>query len=247
MGEDPTESQALKMTVKPELLKRWVFFCNEGLKKEDVESLDKKYACIKELQAPILNPQIAVTMKDFAIARDSHMVEIQKMAGTALSIVGSLITSVYENKDEGVDLEDILTYQCDVAKILTQIVHKQSNSRKAFIEPGLSKETKAILKGTKIDEFLYGKELSEKIKEAKALDKIGENLKVQQATKTTPGKPNLNNKTPFAGRPPAGQMGYTHFGGRQRPRVFFKNRQQFVNHKAQPYPRQKPQFKQDRK
>ena len=57
------------------------------------------------------------------------------------------------------------------------IIHKQSVSRKAFIEPGLSKETKDILKDTQIGEFLYDKVLTEKIKEAKAILKLGENLK----------------------------------------------------------------------
>ena len=172
------------------------------------------------------------------------MVEIQKLAEIALSMTAASVTSMYENRDEEIDLDDVLTYRLDMARILTQIIHKQSVSSKAFIEPGLTKETKAILKGTKIEEFLYGRDLTEKIKEAKALDKIGENLKIQQAAKPTPAKQNLKNRTPFAGRPSAARMGYTPFGGRQRPKVFFKNKQQFVNHKAQTQPRQRPYFNQ---
>ena len=70
LGEDPTESQALKMEVDPELLKRYEFFCKEGMKKEEIESILKKYACVSILEAPKLNPQVAVTMEEYAIARE---------------------------------------------------------------------------------------------------------------------------------------------------------------------------------
>lgn len=107
------------------------------------------------------------------------MTEIQNMVGSALSILGSTISSIYENKDKSLDLESLLSQLCDTAKFLTEIIHKQSKSRKAFIEPGLARETKVILKDTKVDEFLFGKELTEKIREVKAINKLGENLKPQ--------------------------------------------------------------------
>ena len=176
-------------------------------------------------------------MKEVAVARDNHMAEVQKLASTVLSINGAIMSAIYESRNEGLDLESLLVYLADASKIVTAIIHKQSVSRKAFIEPGLSKETRAILKETKIDKFLYGENLSEKIKEARALEKMGENLKAQPTTKTnapTPGK-SLNGKTPLMRRP---QMGY-HIptGGRQKKRLYFKNKQ-FQNRGAQGPPRQ---------
>ena len=70
LGEDPTENSALKITTKPEILKRWKFYCTEGLKKEEFDSLNKKYKCLTELEAPKLNPQISTTMKEVAITRE---------------------------------------------------------------------------------------------------------------------------------------------------------------------------------
>lgn len=55
LGDDPTESQALQMTVRPDILKRWEYFCKEGLKREEYDALIKKYDCLKDLQAPKLN------------------------------------------------------------------------------------------------------------------------------------------------------------------------------------------------
>ena len=70
MGDDPTESQAMDIKIDSDLLKRWTPFAREGLKKAEIDSLLKKYTCVKDLEAPILNPQIATTMKEFAIAQE---------------------------------------------------------------------------------------------------------------------------------------------------------------------------------
>ena len=220
----------------PQILKRWEYFCKQGIKKEDYEKLKKKYECIKELDSPKLNPQIASTMKEIAITRDNHMVDTQRMAGTALSILGSLLSRIYNSKDEGLELESLCLGISDAAKFLTAIVYKQSNARKAFIEPGLTKETRSILKNTSIDELLYGSDLGEKIKEAKALDKMGKDLKLQPSTSTNNStqKKNLNIKSPFVQRRPAtDQMGYMNSTGRLKQRLYLKNKQQFINHRAQ--------------
>lgn len=233
------------MTVRADLLKRWQFYCKEGFKKDEYEKIDKKYDGLKELKAPKLNAQIAATMKEYATVRDKYMVEIQDIAGKALSIIGSVITSLYDEGD--MSLELLLMYLSDSAKFLTAIINKESRSRKAFIEPGLSKDTVTILKETKIDEYLYGSQLSEKIKEAKALNKMSENLKIQQPNKPAkPGKQPLNSRFPFARRPIAGQTGSTSTSGRPKQRPFFRNKQQFVNQNAQAQRPQMPQ-KQDKK
>lgn len=77
-------------------------------------------------------------------------------------------------------------------------MHKQNVSRKAFIEPGLTKETKAILKETQVGEYLYGSELTEKLKDAKAVVKMAETLKLTQAKTAAGGKTHFNQKPPFA-------------------------------------------------
>lgn len=246
LGADPTESQALKIKVHDDLVKRWNFFSKEGLKKEDFDLIMKKYECVPEFEAPKLNPQISVVMKDYAITRDNHMLEVQKMASTALSILGSIVTNVYEDPNEGYDMESLLTHICDAGKIITAIIHKQTVTRKAFIQPGLSTETKAVLKDAKVDEFLFGKDLTEKIKDAKAMNRIGESMKVQQPKANT-AKQGLNSRLPPVRRPLGKQLGASRFTGRLQQRVFLRNKQQFVNQRAQCQVSQKPLTQQDKK
>uniref|UniRef100_A0ABD2VVI7 Uncharacterized protein n=1 Tax=Trichogramma kaykai TaxID=54128 RepID=A0ABD2VVI7_9HYME len=171
IGENPKNSGAQITTVKSDLLEIWKFFCTEGMKKEAEEALIAKYVCREEFNAPTLNPQIASIMKESSKTRDRYMATIQKLAGLSLLVIGSIMTNIYDHRDEGVNIIDILTPLKDAGDLLSLIINKQSKNRKAFIEPGLAKESSAILKETSIDEFLYGKDLSGKIKEMKAFSK----------------------------------------------------------------------------
>lgn len=227
------------------MLARWEVYIKEGLKKEDYESIMKKYSCIKEFQAPLLNELIASMMKGPKVTRDGHLGDIQKLAGTALSVVSSLATSIYR-EDETLTLESMLTSLCDIAKFLSLIIYKQSKSRKALIEPGLSDDMKDLVKNTKVDEYLYGKDLSEKVNQKKTMKKLANELKVTQNQKTSSAnvaRSNLNSKTPFVRRP-LQQMGYTFTGGHLKQKPFFKKpqqQQQQMNNRYQPAQQKKNQ------
>ncbi|KAL7293044.1 hypothetical protein TKK_0013488 [Trichogramma kaykai] len=232
IGENPKNSGAQITTVKSDLLEIWKFFCTEGMKKEAEEALIAKYVCREEFNAPTLNPQITSMMKESSKTRDRYMATIEKLAGLSLSVIGSIMTNIYDHRDEGVDIIDILTPLKDAGDLLSLIINKQSKNRKAFIEPGLSKESSAILKETSIDEFLYGKDLSGKIKEMKAFSREGEGLAKATPTSATPRS--LNQNTPYSGRQRAG---FTNTRGRQKQKLYFRGsqqyNQQFVNRRAQ--------------
>ena len=101
------------------------------MKKVDKEPLITKYACAEDLQAPKLNPQITSTLKEAAKSRDGHMSLIQKLAGLTLSITGSLMTKIRENRQEGMEIKEILDPFKDTGKILTLLIYnKQSINRK---------------------------------------------------------------------------------------------------------------------
>ena len=100
----------------------------------------------------------------------------------------------------------------------------------------MAKDSVELLKDTKIDEFLYGKDLSTKIKESKAMSKEGECFaKVPQPKPVNQSKPS-NYKTPYDRRPRKEGMGSTATRERRRQKLDFKNKRQFVNHRAQAPP-----------
>ena len=237
VGDDPSKSKALEMIIKEDLRDVWKVYCREGMKKDDEEALLNKYAVVKELQAPGLNPQIASQVGQIARARDGHMISIQKLAALSMSIIGSLMTTMHENRYTGMDIKDMLEPLKDADNLLAVLMHKQSLNRRAFIEPGMSKEGQEIVKISKIEEFLFGDDLTDKIKDTKAHTKEGQDLfKIQQPS-TSKNKP-LNSRTPYKNRPRGG-MGYFQQRGRPRQRFSFRGKQQFVNHRAQ-IPQQGP-------
>ena len=143
------------------------------MKKEEETALLEKYACAPNFVTPKLNPQIIAIMKEPTKARDGHMVKIQDISGLILSVTGSLMTKIYEHRDEGLDLPEILNPLKTIEDFAALSMNKQSLNRKAFVEPGLNKETVNVLKETKTDDLLYENELSVMIKESKALTKEG--------------------------------------------------------------------------
>lgn len=240
MGDDPTESNALKVELHPSVSKRWCYWLINGLPKPIKEDLLQKYERPSELEAPKLNAEISATLAEAAIKRDKHMLENQQLAGSALTALGSAVSMILEPDEEGLDRAFLLQTLCDSAKYMTDIVHNLTVSRKACIEPGLSKDIRTVLQDAKTDTYLYGLDLKDKIKEARAVEKLSQNLKNQPKSSTSvPFKRNLNFKGPQTKRYPYGQqMGQTNSFGYQKPKLFFKNKQRQFTQK-QNYTRQK--------
>uniref|UniRef100_A0ABD2WK58 Uncharacterized protein n=1 Tax=Trichogramma kaykai TaxID=54128 RepID=A0ABD2WK58_9HYME len=218
--EDEQQSKEENPDVFSEGENEWK--CLEGLKKDVQEALLEKYECSKDLKAPELNPQVAAKISSNAKKRDEHVTSIQFMTALSMTIVGALMTKVHESRKEGLDVIEILEPMSDVGKMLALIMHKQSSNRKAFIEPGMTKEGLEIIKQTKIEDFQFGNELTAKIKEIRAFATKVEGI-VKVAQVTPPSNRTFISKTPLRGRPSS--TGYTPYPSRQQLKFVSKGRQ----------------------
>ncbi|KAG6458995.1 hypothetical protein O3G_MSEX011152 [Manduca sexta] len=97
----------------------------------------------------------------------------------------------------------------DAIRILCDLQHSDSNTRRNFILFALKKEMKEHLTKTIIDGFLFGEQLCETLKSAKAVTKSGAELKPDSENRNVQGRPckpgpsrPLNRKAPPARRPP---------------------------------------------
>ena len=204
------KSKALEMTIKEDLRDVWKAYCRSD--------------------------QIG----QIARTRDGHMNLIQKLAASSMWFIGSLMTTIHENRHTGMEIIDILEPLKDAGNLLALLMHKQSLNRRAFIEPGMSKESQEIAKNSRIEDFLFGNDLTDKIKDSKAHTKEGQELFKVQQTSVPNSKPS-NYKAPYKNHPRGG-MGSFQPRGRPRQRFSFRGRQQFVNHRAQapPHRQQRP-------
>lgn len=81
-------------------------------------------------------------------------------------------------------LDSKLDLLCDAFRLQGHLFHLLTKSRKAFIEPGVEKNIRFVLQEAKPSSgLLFGSDLPEKIKSARAIGKIGASLlKPQQSS-----------------------------------------------------------------
>lgn len=191
LGKDPSLETPREVMLHPDLASRWKAFIVSGVDKETRGELLKNYPrggnC--PLEPPILNPEFISSLNETAVKRDKHFTDSQCLIGSAMSALGSAITLLLDERKEGVDRNELLKFMCDAGKLLADLHHKESTARKAYILPGLDKKAKTLLGKTQTDRYLFGEDLSEKLKSAKAMEKAGLDLKLQPAISTQPKIP----------------------------------------------------------
>ncbi|XP_031334424.1 uncharacterized protein LOC116164387 [Photinus pyralis] len=173
LGKDPKNTSAVEHALHPELAARWNIWLSEGIPEESKKELIGKYS-VKgncKLSSPKLNAELETHLAESAKRRDVHFVDTQNLIGKAMAALGSAITILFKNKEEGVDRLQLLETLCDTGKLMAEVHHNQSLARRAFISPGLERNIKPILERNKIDDFLFGSNLSQKVDEAKAIQK----------------------------------------------------------------------------
>lgn len=112
----------------------------------------------------------------------------------------------------------------DAERILCHLQHHDSTVRRSFILTSVKKDMKDQLQNTKPDKMLFGQDLGDTLKTAKAISKSGADLKVpaskpaQPADKkslaATNSSKNLNWKGPY---PPRKQPPYQNYPKKKDP------------------------------
>lgn len=227
-GVDPSASKAIKTNLHPGILNRWKFWASNGFKEEEIEKLLSAYKSPPGLEELKLNPEILLKLAKHSKTRDSHMAKRQRLAGAALTSLGAAMSTLLD-ETESIDQVQIMERLNDVGKILTEIFHSQTKSRIAFILAGVDKETKTLLEDKQPEEFLFGKNLSERIKESKAMDKVASSLKKQSKQILPLSKSSLNHNSLHSKWPSPGPSGQQNYHSR---RLQFRNKQPF-NPRAQ--------------
>lgn len=201
LGEDPTKPKIPKNLIRPELLVRWANWILNPLDENTKKEIYEKYSCEKSLAAQKLNCelQIGKFLTDTAIKKDKYLAITQDQIGTALSALGHAISLLLTNQEP--DLRStLLNSLYDTGKILCDIHHSQLTGRRACILPSIRNlSLKTVLQDTTADNYVFGNNLAEKIKEAKIFIKMGNELKTPlnpTSSNPQPASKNLNYHRP---------------------------------------------------
>lgn len=189
LGEDPSTSVKYGPDLHKEVTKRFLHIATEGLDKDCRKTLVAKYLVpsnCRYIAAPALNAELKAAIPEAASKRDKAIVVKQDQMASAISCLGQVITTQLISKNN-----ELLPQLMDATRILCDIQHYDSITRRNFILSALKKDMKDALGSTKIDEYLFGDNLSETIKSAKAVTKSGTELKPDTVNKSHQKRSNI--------------------------------------------------------
>ena len=162
-----------------------------GMSKEQRKTLLEKYPCPSNgvfLSAPKVNPEIIAAVSPFTVKQDgSHMI-IQNQVAGGITILGNALTYVLsrDNPEGGEALEPrrLITWLSDAGRLLSDLHHFLSVTRRGFFTTGLNKTVKNLADRAVIDTYLFGETFGEQLRAAKAIEKTGRELKEDDKCKS---------------------------------------------------------------
>ncbi|KAJ3648904.1 hypothetical protein Zmor_020673 [Zophobas morio] len=198
LGEDPGAKKKDQVELHESLVSRWASWLSDGLPKEIKVQVVDKYPRKGNisLEAPELNEEIADTLNETGVRRDQLFNQEQNLAGSALSALGQGITMILKDEEEPLDHLELLEKLADAGKLITQLHFQVSSARRAFISPILTKSMKNLLQTSKPGSLLFGEKLTEKIKTAKSMEKIGKEIKASPLPSTSGTSKKLSRPAP---------------------------------------------------
>ncbi|XP_073944616.1 uncharacterized protein [Choristoneura fumiferana] len=212
LGDDPSATQSYGKDIQAALAVRLQHIATMGLTKEQRKELQDKHlppANCTLINGPVLNPEIKAAVSDVIAKRDKGIEHKQNQMANAISCIGEAISLLISSEEKNPTLMKLLM---DAGRLLCDCQHTDTTVRRMFILNSLKKDMKDQLQSTKVDKYLFGQDLANTLKSAKAICKTGAELKtapVKPPFKKPPPKtaanrsyssPNLNWKAPAPGR-----------------------------------------------
>lgn len=187
LGEGPFSNE-MEFTFHPKLAETWKKVLVEDIDKEGKIKFFKMYPrkgnC--PIDTPKLNPEVEAILNDTVKKRDKYLAIDQDLCGASLSSLGKAVNMILNDKKDEIDRKELLTALTDSGRIMCELFKQLTKARKMFIYPGLDKKAKALLEKVETDEFLFGSTLSQRVKTAKSVEKVGLSLKTKVAEKKPP-------------------------------------------------------------
>lgn len=190
------------------------------LRKEIMKKFPRKENL--HVEAPKFNPEILAFMSGVAKSRDKHFVVSQNGVGLAMIAIAKVILLILE-LEEGDISSTFLENLGNAGKLLVGLHYQHSIMRRAFILPGIEEKYRELLKKSDITEDLFGNELFKRLKHAKSLGKVVEDLTPHQQAKKPMKMSNWGNRKNLSMKS-KGQSQQAWKGGPQRT-LRFKDRQ----------------------
>nr|CAH7766093.1 unnamed protein product [Callosobruchus chinensis] len=128
------------------------------------------------LSPPQLNNVVNQAISEPVTRRDERLASLQRQLGASLSAIGSLISDML-NVGEGSN-EEHIDKLSDAGRLIADLHHVESTSRKELVSLSLNKDWKEVLGSSPTDQWLFGLDLGKRLKLTKSLQELAKQLKV---------------------------------------------------------------------
>nr|XP_034194204.1 uncharacterized protein LOC117610677 [Osmia lignaria] len=182
LGDDPAKDTQKGPDIHVAVAERWDKILRDGLSKDQKRDLQEKYPTIGNCpltRAPKLNPEIKTALSALAGKKDHYQYLAQNQLGAGINAIGAALTEVLKAEKSielAVDSTKFIERLADAGRILADLHHDMSKTRKSFIVPGLNPIVKQIADESPIDGLLFGEKFSENLKAAKVMEKASKDV-----------------------------------------------------------------------
>ncbi|XP_028162769.1 uncharacterized protein LOC114354545 [Ostrinia furnacalis] len=181
LGEIVDESPDFGEKIHDSLAKIWTPLLKKGLLKENRDKLLKDYLIPENcplLKSPTLNPEIMAAIPETGRFRDKKICSSQNQLGVGISAINRGLNTLLTS-DKKIEAIKCISDGC---RLLSDLHHQQTETRKKFITPCLDKGFLQLIQVAERDDTLYGNNLSEKIKASKAITTQSQQIKKNTVT-----------------------------------------------------------------
>ena len=178
LGVEPHPDKAGEDLHK-EISQRWDVILKKGLAKEENDRIEKEnlpFTNMKLMLPPKLNSEVSAAVNKMSSKRDQLIQKRQQQVATALSCLGSGLQICL--KDIQTQKMDIIKKLNDPSRLLCDSLCLNTRGRRSVLLSVINKDMK---------EFLLQSQSETKIRTAKSVQKSGQELKVAETKKFTPG------------------------------------------------------------
>ncbi|XP_051156427.1 uncharacterized protein LOC127278659 [Leptopilina boulardi] len=197
LGGDPFANVKLSGPINKTLATVWQKIMQIGLSKEIRKELIEKHPPAENcnmMAAPTLNAEIKNIIGQTGVKKDQFQIASQNQLGAAISSLGTAVSKLLnfqlsDNKSDSKNhsISEILTLLSDSGKLLTDLHHEISLTRRNFISSGRDSKLKIVAENSPVDNSLFGENFPEQFKAAREVEKVGKEL--TKITKTDKRKP----------------------------------------------------------
>lgn len=179
LGKRIAPDKIIGPAIHEDISERWLEVLKKGLTSNDRSEILKKHPIPENctlMDAPKLNPELKAAATEAAITRDIRIASKQERIAGCLTASGRALSIALNGNGDAENLL-IIEYLCDTGKLLSDLQREESSVRKSLILTGVNGPIKEMIQNSDVDEWLCGKNLEEKLKSVKSVERSLKDLK----------------------------------------------------------------------